>query len=352
MATLSLIDLAERGWIPDGLVRVGIRRILEERLRELDVGYPEASGEALAKFLERTRAMPVALSTDAANEQHYEVPAAFFQRMLGPRLKYSSCYWPDSASDLAAAEDAMLARTCERAGLANGQRILELGCGWGSLTLWMAEHYPGARITAVSNSTGQKRHIDAECARRGFANVEVVTADMNDFSPSATYDRVVSVEMFEHMRNYGELMKRIAGWLVPGGVLFVHIFCHCEHAYFYEPSGPSDWMAREFFTGGTMPSDDLLLHFQQHLVRERRWRVGGRHYARTLEEWLLRLDNARDEALGIFAPEFGRDGAARQLQRWRLFLMACAELFAYREGREWYVSHYRFRRRDAVDQPG
>ncbi len=347
MTTATMIDFAERGWIPDGLVRIGIRRILEERLHEQDVGDPEARGTALATFLERTREMPVAIATDAANDQHYEVPAEFFRRMLGPRLKYSSCYWPRAGTDLAAAEEAMLALTCERAALADGQRILELGCGWGSLTLWMAEHYPGARITAVSNSTGQKQFIDGECRRRGFANVEVVTADMNDFEAAGKYERVVSIEMFEHMRNYGELMRRIAGWLEPGGMLFVHIFCHREHAYFYEPSGPSDWMAREFFTGGTMPSDDMLLHFQEHFVLDRRWRIGGQHYARTLEEWLARVDRDREGALGIFAKELGTGGARRQLQRWRLFLLACAELFAYRGGREWYVSHYRFRRREA-----
>lgn len=344
MMQQTVLDLAEAGWIPDALVRIGIRRMLEERLAQQDVGDPGARAEAFTRFLGQVRASPVAVATDEANHQHYEVPAGFFQLMLGPRLKYSSCCWPEGVGDLAAAEEAMLELTCRRARLGDARRILELGCGWGSLTLWMAERYPDASITAVSNSTGQRRHIEAECARRGLANVRVVTADMNTFAAEGTFDRVVSVEMFEHMRGYPELMRRIASWLEPGGLLFVHIFCHREFAYFYEPAGPGDWMAREFFTGGTMPSNDLLLHFQEDLVLDERWSLGGAHYARTLEEWLLRLDARRQEALDVFAGNFDAAGAARQVQRWRLFLLACAELFAYRGGREWFVSHYLFRR--------
>lgn len=346
MRTVSLLEMAEQGWIPDVLVRVGIRRLLVERLREQAAGDAEARSLSFLRFVEAVRASPVAVATAEANQQHYEVPAPFFRVMLGPRLKYSSCLWPDNEADLAAAEDAMLALTCTRARLAGARRILELGCGWGSLTLWMAERYPDAAITAVSNSSGQRLHIEAECARRGFTNVEVVTANMVSFTPVGTFDRVVSVEMFEHMRNYPELMRRIASWLDPGGLLFVHIFCHREFAYFYEPTGPNDWMAREFFTGGTMPSYDLLPHFQEHLALVERWRIDGLDYARTLEAWLRRLDGGRDAALAVFEPHFARPGARRQLQRWRLFLMACAELFAYRGGREWFVSHYLFRRND------
>jgi cyclopropane-fatty-acyl-phospholipid synthase len=343
MIEQALLDLAENGLLPDAMVRIGIRRLLESRLAEQGAGDLETRAEAFRSFLGEVRASPVAVSTREANAQHYEVPAGFFRLMLGPRLKYSACRWSGGALDLGEAEEAMLRLTAERAHLAGAKRILELGCGWGSLTLWMAERFPGASITAVSNSGGQRRHIERECERRGLRNVQVVTADMNSFETAERFDRVVSVEMFEHMRNYPELMRRIASWMEPGGLLFVHLFCHREFAYFYEPSGPGDWMAREFFTGGTMPSEDLLLHFQEHLVLEDRWRVGGLDYARTLEEWLRRLDGNAAEARAVL--ESGGGDGARLLQRWRLFLMACAELFAYRGGDEWFVSHSLFRKR-------
>jgi cyclopropane-fatty-acyl-phospholipid synthase len=343
---IDAFELAERGWLPDGLIRFGIRRMLSERLRGLDAGDPERQAEREARFLETLRASPIAESTADANRQHYEVPADFFRIVLGPRLKYSCCYWPSGVDSLPAAEVAMLELTCARGELADGMRILELGCGWGSLTLWMAERFPHSEITAVSNSSGQRASIEADCARRGLRNVTVVTADMNDYRAEQTYDRVVSIEMFEHMRNYERLMERIATWLTPGGKLFVHLFCHRTHAYLYEPSGPNDWMAREFFTGGTMPSDTLLLRFPQAMQIERQWRVGGLHYQRTLEAWLRRLDDNRLQAeQALRAADDARD-PTRQAQRWRLFLMGCAELFAFGGGREWYVSHYLFKRRE------
>jgi len=336
-----LIDMAGRGWFADSLVRIGIRSLVAERSRQESQGDPETRAQAMTRLLARMEEGPIAENTRAANAQHYEVPAEFFRLMLGPRLKYSSCYWPTDATTMLAAEEAMLALTCERAGLANGQRILELGCGWGSLTIWMAERFRDARITAVSNSSGQRRFIETECRLRGLENVEVLTADMNDFVPEGRFDRVVSVEMFEHMRNYPRLMQRIASWLAPGGTLFVHVFCHRFAAYFYEPSGPRDWMAREFFTGGIMPSDDLLLRFPQSLAVEEQWRVGGRHYQRTLEAWLEQLDENRHRALRILGDVYGTAQAARRLQRWRIFLMACSELFGFHGGNEWYVAHYR-----------
>jgi cyclopropane-fatty-acyl-phospholipid synthase len=333
--------LVAGGWLPDWLLRVGIRRILAARLGEESRGGREAIEARRRAWIEECRRGPIALATADANAQHYEVPAEFFVRVLGPRLKYSSCHWPPGVTTLAAAEEAMLALTCERARLTDGQRVLELGCGWGSLSLWMAERYPASTITAVSNSVSQKGFIEARAAERGVRNLEIVTADMNDFAPeSAPFDRVVSVEMFEHMRNYEELLRRIAGWLAPDGRLFVHIFTHRTFAYPYEDRGPSDWMARHFFTGGQMPSHDLLPAFDRDLTVVESWRLDGTHYARTLEAWLARMDAAHDAIMPIFRRVYGPEDATRWWHQWRVFFLACAELFAYRGGEEWGVSHY------------
>jgi cyclopropane-fatty-acyl-phospholipid synthase len=341
----AVVALAEGGWVPDPLLRHGIRRLLRQRLADEEAGGPEATAERLRRWVETCRTGPVAIETDAANDQHYRVPPEFFVRVLGPRLKYSCALFPAGVDDLAVAEEAMLSLTAERARLADGQEILELGCGWGSLTLWMAERFPRARILAVSNSPDQRGFIEARARERGLGNVEVVTADVNRFSTDRTFDRVVSVEMFEHLRNYEEAMGRVAGWLRPGGLFFVHIFVHRQVAYPFEARDVSDWMSRHFFTGGQMPSDDLLLHFQDRLRIVDRWRVSGEHYRKTSEAWLAKLDAARDDVLALFRREHGPDEARRRFHRWRIFFLACAELFGFRGGGEWFVGHYLFARR-------
>lgn len=342
---MDLIDLAERAILPDWLIRIGIRRLLAARLREEALNELRSPGEPLRQFVEELRRSPIAIETDAANVQHYEVPADFFRRVLGPRLKYSSCFWPQPSTTLPEAEDAMLDLFCRRAQIEDGMEILELGCGWGSLCLWIAQRYPGCRILAVSNSRTQREFIESRCRELGLGGVEVVTANVADFGTGRHFDRVVSVEMFEHVRNYDELMRHIAGWLKPGGKLMVHIFCHARFAYPFETEGASNWMGRHFFTGGIMPSDDLLLHFQRDLMLEDRWRVSGTHYARTLEAWLVQCDRRRKDLLGLFKAALGPQEGACQLQRWRIFFMTCAELFAYHSGSEWFVSHYRFSKR-------
>lgn len=341
-----MIDaLLAAGVIPDAFIRVRIRQLLRQRLEQETKGGPEASHARFRARLAEWREGPIAIATADANEQHYEVPPAFFQLCLGPRLKYSCALYdlglPEGQQDLGSAEEAMLTLTAERAELQNGQDILELGCGWGSFTLWMAERFPKARITAVSNSKDQRVFIESQAKARGFANVRVITADMNIFEPHGDYDRVVSVEMFEHMRNHGLLMDRIAGWLKPCGKLFVHIFTHRDLTYPFEVQDETDWMSKYFFTGGMMPADSYLFRFQDHLKLEDHWQVDGRHYARTSEAWLVNLDARRDEALALFQKAYGAEAKLR-FSRWRIFFMACAELWAFREGSEWFVSHYRF----------
>jgi cyclopropane-fatty-acyl-phospholipid synthase len=343
---LNLDSILEANVVPDALIRMGIRHLLSETLREKTAPTVQEQRAQLMSHIAELKASPIAVQTTDANEQHYEVPTRFYQLCLGKRLKYSSALFPSGAETLDDAEEKMLALTCERAELADGQRILELGCGWGSLTLWMAEKHPTARITAVSNSRTQKEHIDAEARRRGLANIEVITCDMNVFeAPEAgMYDRAVSVEMFEHMKNYRALMQKVARWLAPAGKLFVHIFTHHTLAYHYEDKGPSDWMTRYFFAGGQMPSDDLLLYFQEDLRIEEHWAVSGTHYQRTAEAWLANMDANRIEIWPLLESTYGSENAKRWWAYWRVFFMSCAELWGYRAGNEWHVSHYRFQR--------
>lgn len=325
--------------VPDSIIRYGIRRLLKDRIRqegENDLHLAEARKKS---FIELMRSSPLAIHTAAANEQHYEVPTEFYLKVLGHRLKYSSCYWPPDVRDLDSSELAMLDLTTMRAGIENGMDILELGCGWGSLSLYLAARFPGCRITAVSNSATQKKYIDDQAVKHQLPNITVVTADMNHFNPSDTYDRVVSVEMFEHMRNYEMLLQRISGWLKPDGKLFVHIFVHDRFAYPFETDGDNDWMARYFFTGGLMPSYDIFDYFSHHLRVEQSWQVNGRHYERTLNAWLEKMDRERENLLPLFKKTYGSEWRTWWAY-WRIFFMACAELFGYRHGNEWYVGHY------------
>ncbi len=335
------MNSAEHGRLPDSAIRYGIRRLLKSRLSNAE---SSDNTDEVRRFVARSSMEPIAVQSASANEQHYEVPSRFFQRVLGPKLKYSSCFWPSGVTSLETAENEALNATCENAGLRDGMKILELGCGWGSLSLWMADKYRSSQITSVSNSHSQRGFIEARAAELGLWNLRVVTADMNSFFADELFDRVVSVEMFEHMRNHRELTRRIHDWLRPGGRLFVHLFCHRRFAYLFETDGSQNWMGRHFFTGGMMPSADLLplACTSMQLVEQRKW--SGKNYAKTCRAWLQNQDRSKELLQPVLADTYGKNEAVRWHNRWRLFFMACEELFAFNGGNDWFVSHYLFER--------
>jgi cyclopropane-fatty-acyl-phospholipid synthase len=334
--------LVEQDKAPDFLLRQGIRKLLKQRLADENKGGVEEQQAHLMALIDQLKSSPIAINTAAANEQHYEVPTQFYQYCLGKNLKYSCGYWNPGVTDLDTSETDMLEITCQRAGLESGQNVLELGCGWGSLSLYMSAKYPDSNFTVVSNSRTQKIYIDEQAKQRGIKNLKVITIDINKFTIDDTFDRVVSVEMFEHMRNYQLLMAKVASVLKPDGKLFINIFTHKEYAYLFEVKDESDWMSKYFFTGGIMPSDDLLFYFNGDLKVERHWHVNGTHYARTSEAWLKNMDDHKAEIMPLFEETYGKEQAVKWWVYWRLFYLACAELWNYNEGNEWIVSHYLF----------
>ena len=337
--------LLDGNLIPDWLVRLNIRSRHAATLRQQAMGGIENQHQRLLQFIDELKHSPIAIATDDANKQHYTVPTEFYKYTLGKRLKYSSAYWPDHIRTLDQAEEEMLALYCQRAQIQDGLQILDLGCGWGSLCLYLAEHYPNSRITAVSNSPSQRQYIEAQASALDLDNLQVITADVVNFDTDQQFDRVMSIEMFEHMKNYYQLLSKISSWMKSGSLLFVHIFSHAQYAYHFEINdADEDWLSRHFFTGGTMPSNHLLLYFQDHLQIRNHWGVSGIHYQKTAEAWLRNMDQHRHQILDCFVQTYGASAATRRWVYWRVFFMACAELWGYHRGKEWMVSHYLFQK--------
>ncbi|MFQ6335003.1 SAM-dependent methyltransferase [Methylophilus sp. 3sh_L] len=339
------LKLSEMGHLPDALIRKGIQRLCKTRLEEISDEDCEQAQSNLAKFVQAMAHSEIAPLPEKANAQHYEVPADFYQYCLGHNRKYSSCFWLPDTRSLDEAEQLALTQTCAHAQLQDGQHILELGCGWGSLTLWMASHYPQSQITGVSNSASQREYILAQAKARGLSNIHILTADMNVFDTEQTYDRIVSVEMFEHMRNYQVLYGKVARWLKPGGLFFKHIFVHRYTPYAFDVNAEDDWMSQYFFSGGMMPSDDLPLYFQDDLKLINKWRWDGTHYEKTANAWLQHMDQNHSALTPVLESIYSKAEAEMWRQRWRIFFMACAELFGYNHGQTWWVSHYLFSKR-------
>ena len=336
------LNLAEKNLLPDWLIRIGIRKLLKDRIVEICSDSYENQQRNKIDFIHNMNRSPIAVDTNLANEQHYEVPAEFYDYALGKNKKYSSCYWNNKTETLDDAEQLALNKTCEHAELKNGHSILELGCGWGSLTLWMAKKYPKSKITAVSNSHSQRKYIENQAKQRKLANVKIITCNMTEFDTKSKFDRIVSVEMFEHMRNFAVLYQKISTWLKKDGKFFKHIFVHKSAPYLFKVKDKNDWMSQYFFSGGMMPSIDLPLYFQSSLKIEQQWLWDGTHYAKTAREWLNNTDKNKAEIINIFKNCYGSDNAQLWLQRWRIFFMACEELWNYDQGQEWMVAHYLF----------
>lgn len=339
------LKLVESGLVPDQAIRAAIRALSKKRLIQEGRYDPEQGAQRYMDVLHMLKHSEIAIETDKANEQHYELPTAFFQAVLGKRLKYSACFFPHDRTSLDEAEEFALQIYSDRAQLNDGQHILELGCGWGSFTLWMAERYPNAKITGVSNSATQRQYILAEAEQRGLNNVEIITCDVNVLElEQGSFDRVVSVEMFEHVRNYQKLFEKIQSWLKVDGLLWCHIFCHRFLHYPFEIQSEYDWMSRYFFTGGLMPASSTFLHFQEHLELSKHWQWSGTHYEKTANAWLENMDRNAEQLKPLFEQVYIQDADA-WWQRWRIFFMACAELFGFEQGQEWVVGHFLFKKK-------
>ncbi len=343
----TALSLAENGLLPDSVIKFGIRKLLGQRLQEIPTSNPQEILDYKIKLIEDLKRSKIAIETKAANDQHYEVPAQFFKLALGTHLKYSSAYYENGAKTLNQAEHDMLALSADRAGIKDGMTVMDLGCGWGSMTLWLAKHFPNCKIYSVSNSHQQREYIEAEAKKHNLSGIQVITADINefDFEHKGALDRIISIEMFEHMRNYQELLKKISTWLSPEGKMFVHIFCHKTTPYYFESEGEDNWMGAYFFTGGIMPSLDLFQYFQDHLKLKSQWKVNGANYQKTSLAWLENMDRNRDEIMKLFAGTYGKKDAKRWFHRWRIFFLSCAELFGYEHGEEWFVNHYLFEKK-------
>jgi cyclopropane-fatty-acyl-phospholipid synthase len=341
----AIDQLLAKGFIPDILIRKGIRKLLSERLAEEKAFDVEKGFKQSLKNIQKMKSGPIAICTDEANDQHYQVDSQFFKLVLGKNLKYSSAYWDEKTNNLNQAEDKMLNLYIERAGLKNGQTILDLGCGWGSLSLFLAKKFPQSKITAVSNSKTQKIYIDVQAKKRKLKNLEVITCNINELSFKKKFDRIISIEMFEHMRNYQKLLSQVNSWLKKDGLLFVHIFTHKFLTYFFEVKDESDWMGKYFFTEGLMPSDQIFSHFNDAMLVKDHWVLSGKHYQKTADAWLLKMDSNKDKIMKIFNSHYGRDESKKWWNYWRIFFMSCSELWGYHQGNEWLVSHYLLEKR-------
>lgn len=337
--------LAEKGYLPDPIIKIGIKKLLRERLKQIPTNKSCDLHDYTRNLLDILKTSPIAINTDSANMQHYEIPHQFFKLILGKHLKYSAAYFENGANSLDQAEEHMLELVMNRANIVDGMNILDLGCGWGSLSFWIAEKFPKCKIYSISNSSQQKHYIEKICMEKGIKNIHMIKDDINNFDIKVQFNRIISIEMFEHMRNYKTLLQRISGWLKPEGKLLVHIFCHKDTPYLFETNGPSNWMGSYFFTGGIMPSNNLLLYFQEHLAIEKHWVLNGKNYQKTSYKWLENLDKSKEEIEKIFKEIYGMNEANRWYHRWRIFFIACAELFGYQNGCEWWVSHYLFKKK-------
>ncbi|KAL6839388.1 hypothetical protein ACP4OV_030658 [Aristida adscensionis] len=344
-AARSALAALERNLLPDAATRRLTRLLLAQRLRQGYLPSAPLQLQHLLLFARSLEEMPIAVETDKAKTQHYELPTTFFKLVLGRNLKYSSCYFPDDSCTLEDAEIAMMELYCERAKVQDGQSILDVGCGWGSLSLHIAKKYRNCSITGICNSITQKAFIEEQCRENELSNVEIIVADISKFEMERSFDRIISIEMFEHMKNYKALLKKISSWMKEDSLLFVHYFCHKTFAYHFEDKNDDDWITRYFFTGGTMPSANLLLYFQEDVSVVNHWLVSGTHYARTSEEWLIRMDKNIASIRPIFEETYGKESTTKWIAYWRTFFISVAELFGYNNGDEWMIAHYLFQKK-------